>query len=98
MKALRANGLNVVAIHNHMTGGEPAVWVFDLAGARPPRELARGLVLFGGLAFSPDGGRLAVSVNDAVEVYRTGTWERTARLPVTPSTGRNEARRATGRR
>jgi WD40 repeat protein/tRNA A-37 threonylcarbamoyl transferase component Bud32 len=67
-------------------GGEPSVWVLDLAGARPPREVARGTTLFGGLTFNPDGSRLAVSVNDAVEVYRTSTWERAHRMPVTPST------------
>jgi hypothetical protein len=26
LKALRANGLNVVAIHHHMTGTQPAVY------------------------------------------------------------------------
>jgi WD40 repeat protein len=67
-------------------GGERSVWVLDLAGARPPREVARGTTVFGGLSFSPDGSRLAVSVNDAIEVYRTSTWERAHRMPVTPST------------
>jgi WD40 repeat protein len=67
-------------------GGEQSLWAFDLAGARPPREVARGTAMYGGLSFNPDGSRLAVSVGDAVEVYRTSTWERAHRVQLPPST------------
>jgi Domain of Unknown Function (DUF1259) len=43
LKALRANGLNVVAIHNHMTGGEPAVYFLHYWGTGPADQLAGGL-------------------------------------------------------
>src|SRR5262252_8860642 len=42
LKALRANGLNVVAIHNHMTGGEPAVYFLHYWGTGPVEKLAGG--------------------------------------------------------
>jgi WD40 repeat protein/tRNA A-37 threonylcarbamoyl transferase component Bud32 len=67
-------------------GEDQSLWVFDLAGAWPPREVAHGQSLFGGLAFNPDGSRLAVAVDDAVEIFRTNTWERAHRMPHTPST------------
>jgi WD40 repeat protein/tRNA A-37 threonylcarbamoyl transferase component Bud32 len=68
------------------TGGDQSLWVFDLVGARPPREVARGSGMSGGLSFNLDGSRLAVSMSDAVEVYRTSTWERVHRLLLAPST------------
>jgi hypothetical protein len=42
LKALRANGLNVVAIHHHMTGGEPAVYFLHYWGTGPVEKLATG--------------------------------------------------------
>src|SRR5436190_1800016 len=42
LKALRSNGLNVVAIHNHMTGSEPAIYFLHYWGAGPAAQLARG--------------------------------------------------------
>jgi hypothetical protein len=42
LKALRANGLNVVAIHNHMTGGETTVYFLHYWGTGPAGKLARG--------------------------------------------------------
>ena len=42
LKALRTNGLNVVAIHNHMTGGEPAVYFLHYWGTGPAENLATG--------------------------------------------------------
>lgn len=42
LKALRANGLNVVAIHNHMIGGEPAVYFLHYWGTGPAEKLAGG--------------------------------------------------------
>jgi WD40 repeat protein len=68
------------------TGGDQSLWVFDLAGARPPREVTRGTTMYGGLSFNPDGTRLAVSVNDAIEIYRTSTWERAHRMLLAPTT------------
>jgi hypothetical protein len=42
LKALRTNGLNVVAIHNHMTGGEPTVYFLHYWGTGPAEKLAAG--------------------------------------------------------
>lgn len=42
IRALRRNGLNVVAIHNHMTGGEPAVYFLHYWGTGPVDKLASG--------------------------------------------------------
>ncbi len=42
LKALRANGLDVVAIHNHMIGGEPAVYFLHYWGTGPAEKLATG--------------------------------------------------------
>jgi hypothetical protein len=42
LKALRASGLNVVAIHHHMTGGEPTVYFLHYWGTGPVEKLATG--------------------------------------------------------
>jgi len=42
LKALRANGLSVVAIHNHMIGSEPAVYFLHYWGTGPAEKLATG--------------------------------------------------------
>ena len=42
LKALRANGLNVVAIHHHMTGTEPTVYFLHYWGTGPVEKLANG--------------------------------------------------------
>jgi protein-tyrosine-phosphatase len=42
LKALRSNGLNVVAIHNHMTAAEPAVYFLHYWGTGPVENLAAG--------------------------------------------------------
>src|SRR5689334_5172268 len=42
LKALRSNGLNVVAIHHHMTGGPPAVYFLHYWGTGPADKLAGG--------------------------------------------------------
>ena len=42
LKALRANGLNVVAIHNHMTGGQPMIYFLHYWGTGPADKLASG--------------------------------------------------------
>jgi hypothetical protein len=42
LKALRANGLNIVAIHNHMTGGAPTVYFLHYWGTGPAEKLASG--------------------------------------------------------
>jgi hypothetical protein len=41
LKALRSNGLNVVAIHNHMTG-QPTVYFLHYWGTGPVDKLATG--------------------------------------------------------
>src|ERR1019366_2188059 len=42
LKALRANGLNVVAIHNHMMGGQPMVYFLHYWGTGSAEKLATG--------------------------------------------------------
>src|SRR5258706_481743 len=42
LKALRKNGLNVVAIHNHMTGTQPAIYFLHYWGTGPVDKLAAG--------------------------------------------------------
>lgn len=42
LKALRANGLNIVAIHHHMTGTEPSVYFLHYWGTGPTEKLATG--------------------------------------------------------
>lgn len=40
LKVLRRNGISIVAIHNHMTGGEPAVYFLHYWGTGPAAKLA----------------------------------------------------------
>ena len=42
LKALRKNGLNVVAIHHHMTGTEPTIFFLHYWGTGPAEQLATG--------------------------------------------------------
>src|SRR5207248_7256201 len=42
LKALRANGLNVVAIHHHMTTTQPTIYFLHYWGAGPAEKLAGG--------------------------------------------------------
>jgi hypothetical protein len=42
LKALRRNGLTVVAIHNHMTGTHPTVYFLHYWGKGPAATLAGG--------------------------------------------------------
>jgi hypothetical protein len=42
LKALRANGLNVVAIHHHMTTTQPTVYFLHYWGTGPADQLANG--------------------------------------------------------
>jgi hypothetical protein len=42
LKALRTNGLNVVAIHNHMTSGQPTIYFLHYWGTGPVEKLATG--------------------------------------------------------
>jgi hypothetical protein len=42
LKALRSNGLNIVAIHNHMTGGSPAIYFLHYWGTGSSEKLAAG--------------------------------------------------------
>jgi hypothetical protein len=43
LKALRANGLDVVAIHHHMTGTQPTVFFLHYWGRGEAQKLARGV-------------------------------------------------------
>ena len=42
LKALRANGLSVVAIHHHMTGSQPSIYFLHYWGTGPAEKLATG--------------------------------------------------------
>ena len=42
LKALRANGLSVVAIHHHMTATQPAIYFLHYWGTGPAEKLAAG--------------------------------------------------------
>jgi uncharacterized protein DUF1259 len=42
LKALRSNGLNVVAIHQHMTGTQPTIYFLHYWGTGPADKLAEG--------------------------------------------------------
>jgi len=42
LKALRSNGLNVVAIHHHMIGTQPAIYFLHYWGTGPADKLATG--------------------------------------------------------
>jgi hypothetical protein len=42
LKALRSNGLNVVAIHNHMTTAQPTIYFLHYWGTGPVEKLATG--------------------------------------------------------
>jgi hypothetical protein len=42
LKSLRKNGLQIVAIHNHMTAGEPAIYFLHYWGTGPAVQLASG--------------------------------------------------------
>jgi hypothetical protein len=42
LKALRSNGLNVVAIHNHMTTGQPTIYFLHYWGTGSVEKLATG--------------------------------------------------------
>jgi hypothetical protein len=43
LKALRSNGIDVVAIHHHMTGTKPVVIFLHYWGRGPAEKLARGV-------------------------------------------------------
>jgi hypothetical protein len=43
LKALRSNGIDVVAIHHHMTGTQPTVYFLHYLGSGPSDRLARGV-------------------------------------------------------
>ena len=43
LKALRSNGINVVAIHHHMTGTSPTVFFLHYYGTGPAAKLAAGV-------------------------------------------------------
>ncbi len=44
LKALRAHGINIVAIHNHMTMENPRIIFLHYWGIGSTEELARGLL------------------------------------------------------
>ena len=42
LKALRSSGLNVVAMHHHMTSTDPAIYFLHYWGTGPTEKLAAG--------------------------------------------------------
>jgi len=42
LKALRKNGLDVVGIHQHMTGTQPTIYFLHYWGTGPAEKLATG--------------------------------------------------------
>lgn len=66
LKALRANGLHVVAIHHHMTGVQPMVVFLHYYGTGPAAALARGV-------------RAAIDQTGATRPIQHGLEPRTAR-------------------
>jgi hypothetical protein len=42
MKSLRANGIEVVAVHNHMLGDKPHMYFLHYLGTAPAQQLAKG--------------------------------------------------------
>jgi hypothetical protein len=42
LKALRKNGIDVVAIHHHMTGTQPTIYFLHYWGTGPAEKLATG--------------------------------------------------------
>src|SRR5207247_1556646 len=42
LKALRKNGLEIVAIHHHMTGTQPTIYFLHYWGTGPAEKLATG--------------------------------------------------------
>jgi WD40 repeat protein len=60
----------VLAAPPDRPAGEQVVWLIDPAApSGPPREIARGPGLPGGLTFGPGGRTLAVATAEAVHVY-----------------------------
>jgi hypothetical protein len=55
LKALRANGLNVVAMHHHMTGVTPALIFLHYYGTGPAATLAQGVRAAVALLGKPTG-------------------------------------------
>jgi hypothetical protein len=43
LRALRKAGINIVALHNHMIGEQPAFYFLHFWGKGPTQELARGV-------------------------------------------------------
>ena len=43
LKALRANGIEATAIHNHMLDDEPRLFFMHFLGNDDPQKLAKGL-------------------------------------------------------
>jgi len=43
LKALRSNGINIVAIHHHMTGTTPTVFFLHYYGTGSAAKLAAGV-------------------------------------------------------
>jgi hypothetical protein len=43
LKALRTNNINIVAIHNHMTGESPRIMFLHFWGVGPTTDLVKGI-------------------------------------------------------
>ena len=64
LKSLRANGLNVVAIHHHMTTTQPTVYFLHYWGTGPAEKLANGFrAALNDLGRGKTGGKVGEAVH-----------------------------------
>jgi hypothetical protein len=85
--AMAPGGGWVVAVTSAgQPGTDDTAWVIDATDREPPRAVARGPRMTGGLAFSADGHELAIAVGDAVRVCRAGAWDLWHQVPCPPPT------------
>jgi hypothetical protein len=57
LKALRSNGINVVAIHHHMIGTDPTIFFLHYYGTGPAEKLAQGVRAAVAQLGQPSGAR-----------------------------------------
>jgi WD40 repeat protein len=83
LSAKRVRALTFDSVREHIAvialEGRPPIpdklIVIDTSGRTEPVEVARGPLMFGGLAFSPTDGTLAVTVNGRTHLYDPNGWQ-----------------------
>jgi WD40 repeat protein/tRNA A-37 threonylcarbamoyl transferase component Bud32 len=72
--ATTADGSRIAAVASDLGAkNRSSVWLGGLASGQDPFLVIQGEFLAGGLAFSPDGERLAFSINDDIQIVRSDT-------------------------